>query len=160
MTKYSRILRRRSRSVRGLIGRGKMDRQTPFTIEQVYYDYLLSARKAKENTLTLDLVVTPRQFLNDLLALLRGIGFQPHQATLCREKTGQPLSVNLLPAENRQRRPDSARYLNFIPGVLALVLLLGTIALPLMNKLHVIHALETSEDHLMFTSQVPVTQVF
>ena len=120
----------------------EMDRQTPFGLDQVYYDYILTARDSKKNTLTLKLVVTPRQFLDKLLTHLDDIGFQPRQATICRENTGQPQPVNLLPKEARQRRPDTARYLNLALGVLALVLLLGAIALPLVNKLHVINALE------------------
>ena len=120
----------------------EMDRQTPFSLEQVYYDHIVTARKPRKNALTLDLVVTPRLFLDDLLSKLKDIGFQPHQATICLEETRQPLPVNLLPAEDRQHRPDSARHLNLALGVLTLVLLLGTIALPLVNKLHVIHALE------------------
>ena len=120
----------------------EMDRQTPFGLDQVYYDYILTARDSKKNTLTLELVVTPRQFLDKLLTHLDDIGFQPRQATICRENTGQPQAVNLLPKEARQRRPDTARYLNLALGVLALVLLLGAIALPLVNKLHVINALE------------------
>jgi general secretion pathway protein L len=134
----------------------EMDRQTPFSLEQIYYDYLLSARKSRKNALTLDLVVTPRLFLDDLLTLLKGIGFQPHQATTCRKKTRQPLPVNLLPAEDRQRGPDSARYLNLALGVLALVLLLGTIALPLVNKLQAIHALETRVE--LATGKAEVTR--
>jgi len=120
----------------------EMDRQTPFSLEQVYYDYAISARKSKNNALTLDLVVTPRQFLDDLLGKLNGVGFKPHQATICRGKTGQMLPINLLHEKDRQHRPDSARYLNLALGALALALLLGTVALPLMNKLHVIHVLE------------------
>lgn len=120
----------------------EMDRQTPFSLDQVYYDHILTARDSKKNTLTLELVVTPRRFLDDLLTHLDDIGFQPHQATICREKTGQAQAVNLLPEEARQRRPDTARYLNLALGVLALVLLLGAIALPLVNKLHVINTLE------------------
>jgi general secretion pathway protein L len=120
----------------------EMDRQTPFSLDQVYYDHILTARDSKKNTLTLKLVVTPRLFLDKLLTDLDDIGFQPHQATIYREKTGQPQPVNLLPKDARQRRPDTARYLNIALGVLALVLLLGAIALPLVNKLHVINALE------------------
>ena len=134
----------------------EMDRQTPFSLDQVYYDHILSARDSKTNTLTLKLVVTPRQFLDDLLTHLEDIGFQPHQATICREKTGQSQPVNLLPKEARQRRPDTARYLNLALGVLALVLLLGAIALPLMNKLHVIDALEARAE--LVTAKAEVTR--
>jgi general secretion pathway protein L len=38
----------------------QMDRQTPFTIEQVYYDYAVVARERKTRTLSVDLVVVPR----------------------------------------------------------------------------------------------------
>jgi general secretion pathway protein L len=86
--------------------------------------------------------VTPRQYLDDLLGKLADIGFQPHQATICREQTGQPRPINLLPEAARQRRRDTARYLNLALGVVALMLLLGVIALPLMNKLQVISSLE------------------
>lgn len=121
----------------------EMDRLTPFTADQVYYDHVLTARNSRKNTITLDLVITPRRVLDELLDQLGDIGFQPHQATLCRGTTGHPLAVNLLPAVDRPRRTDSARYINLALGVLALALLLGTIALPLVNKIQVIHALET-----------------
>ena len=120
----------------------EMDRQTPFSLDQVYYDYILCARNSKTNTLSLELVVTPRRFLDELLGKLNDLGFHPHQASLVRGTDGQLLPVNLLPEEARQQRPDTARYLNLALGVLALVLLLGSIALPLVNKLHVINALE------------------
>lgn len=120
----------------------EMDRQTPFSLEQVFYDYILSARNSKNNTLTLNMVVTPKLFLNNLLGNLNEIGFHLHRATICPKNGGQPQPVNLLPAEFMQRRPDSARYLNFALGILSLVLLLGIIALPLMNKHHVIRVLE------------------
>jgi general secretion pathway protein L len=120
----------------------EMDRETPFSLEQVFYDYILSARNPKNNTITLNMVVTPKLFLKDLLGKLNEIGFHLHRATTCLENGGQPQSLNLLPAEFMQRRPDSARYLNFVLGILSLVLLLGAIALPLINKLHVIEVLE------------------
>ena len=120
----------------------EMDRQTPFSLEQVYYDHVLTKRNSKTNTLTLELVVTPRVYLDEQLSKLKGIGLQPHQVTLCREKTRQTQPLNLLPEEARQRRPDSAQHLNLALGVLALALLLGTIALPLVNKIQVVQTLE------------------
>ena len=132
----------------------EMDRQTPFRLDQVYYDHLLSARNSKTNSLTVDLVLTPRPFLDDLVVRLAGIGLQPDQATLCREKTGQPQPVNLLPEQVRQHRPDSARYLNLALGVVALMLLVGAIALPLVNKLQVIPALEARTELVTVQAEV------
>ena len=121
----------------------EMDRQTPFTADQVYFDYMQTDRDPKTSTLTLDLVVTRRSYLDELLATLEGLGLQPHQATVCTElASGQAQPINLLPAAARQRRPDTARYLNLALGVIALMLLLATIALPLANKIQVINELE------------------
>lgn len=134
----------------------EMDRQTPFTADQVYYDHLLTARNSKSSTLSLDLVVTPRQFLDELLTALEGIGFQPHQATICQEKSGQAQPVNLMPEQARKPKLDTARYLNLALGTLALVLMTGAIALPIMNKLHVIQELETRVE--LVTAKAEVTR--
>jgi len=134
----------------------EMDRQTPFSVEQVYYDHVLSARNSKANTLSIDLVLTPRPFLDKLLSTLEGIGFQPHQASICQQQTGQPQPVNLLPEEARQHREDTAHYLNLALGIVALVLLLGAIALPLLNKLHIIQSLEARMD--MVTTEAELTR--
>jgi general secretion pathway protein L len=134
----------------------EMDRQTPFSLDQVYYDHTLSARNPKTNTLTLDLVVTPRLFLDKLVTTLQGIGLSPDQATLCQEQTGLPRPVNLLPEEARQVRRDSTRYLNLALGVVAVALLLGTIALPLANKIQVIHALEARTE--LVTGKAEITR--
>jgi len=134
----------------------EMDRQTPFRLEQVYYDHILSTRNSKTNSLSLELLVTPRLFLDKLLTELKNIGLRPHQATICQKKTGQLQAVNLLPEEARQRRPDTARNLNLTLGVLALMLLLATIALPLANKIQVIDALEARVE--LATSKAEVSR--
>jgi general secretion pathway protein L len=133
----------------------EMDRQTPFSLEQVYYDHILSARNSKTGTLSLELVVTPRQYLDELLSKLADVGFQLHQVSICRD-SGQAEAINLLPEQARKHRPDSARYLNLALGVVVLVLLLGAIALPLMNKLHVINTLEARAE--LVTAKAEVIQ--
>ena len=133
----------------------EMDRQTPFSLEQVYYDHILSARNSKTGTLSLELVVTPRRYLDELLTKLGDIGFQLHQVSICRD-SGQAEAINLLPEQARQHRPDSARYLNLALGVVVLVLLLGAVALPLINKLHVINTLEARAE--LVTAKAEVIQ--
>ena len=134
----------------------EMDRQTPFSLDQVYYDYTIKARNSKAGTLGLDLILTPRPYLDDLMGKLGDIGFQPQQATLCRENTGQPHPINLLPESARQQRPDTARYVNLALGVVVLALLVGVIALPLLNKLQVIDLLEARAE--MVTGKAEVTR--
>ena len=134
----------------------EMDRQTPFSLDKVYYDHIISKRDSKTATLTLDLVVTPRPYLDDLLTRLGDIGLQPHQATICREPDTQAQPINLLPETAKQRRTDTARYLNLSLGVLALMLLLGVIALPVINKMHVIGTLEARAE--LVTDKAEVTR--
>ena len=134
----------------------EMDRQTPFSLDQVYYDYTITGRDSKAGTLNLELMVTPRPFLDELLGTLADMGFQPSQATTCREQSGQPQPVNLLPETARKRGHDTARYLNLALGVIVLALLLGVIALPLFNKLHIINALEARSE--MVTGKAEVTR--
>ena len=134
----------------------EMDRQTPFSLDQVYYDHQLKKRNPKTNTLTLDLVVTPRPFLDDLVSSLHGLGIKLDRASLCQQPDGQTLQVNLLPETARRDRRDSARYLNLALGIVALLLLLATIALPLVNKLQVIDALESRTD--LVTGKAEVTR--
>ena len=55
----------------------EMDRQTPFTAEQVYYDFSVVARSAAERTLTVDLVLVTRRMLDELLARLDNCGLHP-----------------------------------------------------------------------------------
>jgi len=134
----------------------EMDRHTPFPVTQVYYDFVTVARSPKENLLTLDLVVTPRAYLDELLTSLEDLGLQPHQVTLCQGETLQLLPLNLLPTGDRQQRTEATRYLNYVFGALALFLLLGVIALPLWNKLHVIRTLEARIE--LATSNAEVTR--
>lgn len=121
----------------------EMDRQTPFSLNQVYYDHILSRRDPKTNTLSVELVVTPRSYLDELLGKLRDIGFEPHQVTLTQTGGDQALPVNLLPEESRQQRRESGRALNLALGILALALLAAIISIPLMNKFKLIDTLES-----------------
>lgn len=121
----------------------EMDRQTPFSLDQVYYDHLVSKRDSRTNTITLNLVVTPRIYLDDQLGKLRNIGFQPHQVSVRLENGNQIQNINLLPQEARQNTRDSSHQLNLVLAVLAVILLAGSIAMPLINKKQVINTLET-----------------
>lgn len=119
----------------------EMDRLTPFTADQVYYDHTVPARDTKKHTLTVDLVVAPRQALDEPFAALTGIGLHPDIVTAL-GGDARPLPVNLLHAHARRRRPLSARRLNLLLGGLVLVLLATAVVLPLLYKSHMISVLE------------------
>jgi general secretion pathway protein L len=120
----------------------EMDRQTPFTAEQVYYDFSVVTRSAAERTLTVDLVLTTRHMLDELLARLDKRDLHPDLVTINCGEGNDLASINLLPVENRQRKAITPRLVNLALGTLALLLLVSAVALPLMNKHHKIQALE------------------
>ena len=120
----------------------EMDRQTPFTAEQVYYDFSVVARSAAERTLTIELVLVTRRMLDELLARLDRRGLHPDLVTINCGERGGFAAVNLLPAENRQRKAVTPRLVNLALGVLAVLLLVSAVSLPLLDKRQKIRALE------------------
>lgn len=122
----------------------EMDRQTPFTADQVYYDFSVLARSAAEGTLTVDLVLTTRRTLDDLLARLGNRGLFPDLVTVEHREAGSFASVNLLPVDRRQRKSVTPWLVNFALGTLAVLLLVSAAALPLLDKKQQIEALEPS----------------
>jgi general secretion pathway protein L len=123
----------------------EMDRETPFTATEVYYDGLVLERKPRENTLLLQLILTPRQALDKLLGLLAEMDFNPQQVTT-RDANGNPVSANLIPPEERSPNRDKTKFLNLTLGMAALLLLIAAISLPLMHKAQVIRTLESAVD--------------
>jgi general secretion pathway protein L len=120
----------------------EMNRQTPFTAEQVYYDFSVTARSPAERTLTVDLVLATRRMLDDLLARLDKRGLHPDLVTIDCGAGGGFAAVNLLPVENRQRKAVTPQLVNLALGALAVLLLVSAVSLPLLNKRHRIQALE------------------
>jgi general secretion pathway protein L len=120
----------------------EMDRQTPFTAEQVYYDYSIVARSSADRTLTVNLVLATRHMLDELLARLDARDLHPDRVTINCGESGGFAAVNLLPVENRQRKAVTPRLVNLALGVLVVLLLLSAVSLPLLNKRQKIQALE------------------
>ncbi len=120
----------------------EMDRHTPFSAEQVYYDYRVLETDTAEHVLKLQLVLTPRHVLDDLLDALEPHGLRPDVVTMRASASGGRVAVNLLPVERRPRKPLATRRLNQALAGLAALLLVAALALPLLQKQHVIRSME------------------
>lgn len=101
--------------------RFEIDRQTPFTAEQVYFDVRQRGRLA-DGQLDVELVVAPRHIVDELL--------QPREAWQGQldgvdvaDGDGQPLGVNLLPQAQRRPRQDPMRRLDRMLALGSVVLL-------------------------------------
>ena len=100
----------------------EIDRQTPFTLAEVYYDARVLGRRG-DGQIDAELVVVPRSILENALTALG----EPLVATLAgvdmADAEGLPLGVNLLPGAQRRRRRDPRAVWNSALGVVALVAL-------------------------------------
>jgi general secretion pathway protein L len=100
----------------------EMDRQTPFTAAQVYYDARVLARDTATKQLQVELALVPRAAVEPDLATLANAGLAL-DAVDGSDAGGTRLGFNLLPAERRARRADVWLRLDLAlaAGVLALL---------------------------------------
>ncbi len=102
----------------------EMDRQTPFTIAQVYYAVRELAVPATAGRFQAELVAATRGTLDPLLALLRAQGIAVDAVDVA--EGNHRLGVNLLPAEQLPHRARPRRRLNLaLAAACVLLLLLG-----------------------------------
>jgi len=120
----------------------EMDRRTPFSADQVYYDCVVTSRNASRKTLLLDLVLAPRKIVDELLDDLSKAGL--HADILAtRDSSGTAmLPVNLLPQRKRSNNDNVVRRINAALVVLTVLLLITAISLPLLQKRQVLRELE------------------
>ncbi|WP_305806206.1 PilN domain-containing protein [Stenotrophomonas sp. YIM B06876] len=103
--------------------RFEIDRQTPFTAAQVYFDSRVCSRRA-DGQLEVELVVVPLQQLASQLPVAAGWETMLEGVDVA-DADGRPLGVNLLPPERRRQRPDPWRRWNRLLAVIALVMLVA-----------------------------------
>ena len=120
----------------------EMDRQTPFSADQVYNDFTVTERSTGQQTLSLDLVYSPRLVVDELLDAVARHGVRPNVIT-CRSGAGDELRpVNLLPANKRQNKRKMTQRLNIALAGLNILLLIVAVSLPLIHKQQLIRMLE------------------
>ena len=100
----------------------EMDRQTPFSLAQVYYAVREPALPAAAGRCQAELVAVTRASLDPLLARLRAQGISADAVDVAQGH--DRLGVNLLPPEQVPRRAHPRRRLNLILGATVLLLLL------------------------------------
>jgi len=120
----------------------EMDSQTPFTADQVYYDFFVTGRSPANKTLSLQLYVTPRGIVDDSLATLAANEIFPDVVTANAADNPQGYNINLLPANKRHSPRITLHRMNLSLATLALVLFIAALALPLVQKNRTIRSLE------------------
>jgi general secretion pathway protein L len=121
----------------------ELDRQTPFSVEQVYYDCHVRARDNEKQTLTVELVVTRRDYVDELIDSLADIGLLPDHISTPAKSAETLLPVDLLPAARRRKNKTGlGRRPKLLLVTANLVLAAAVLASPVIQKQRVIRTLE------------------
>ncbi len=114
--------------------RYQIDRQTPFTQDEVYFDYWIGSRDAEAGRLTVELTVVPKTVLDPALRMAAGWGLNPIIVDVAGDDQGSGPRLNLL-ADLRRAEPGHGwAPVNVAFAVLALILLGVIVFIPLDHQ--------------------------
>ncbi len=118
----------------------EMDRHTPFSADQVHFDYRIIDRDRERGQLQLELVVSPAAPLDEQVEQVSKQGLAPSAVDVALD--GKPAELNLLPPERRRRTINRQTRLNLLLGAVVLLLLALVMAQSLWLREAQIEALE------------------
>jgi general secretion pathway protein L len=133
------------------IGAFEMDRQTPFRIEQVYYDLRELPSTAPAGRIAAELVAAPRSAVDAKLDHLRAAGIAIDAVDLC--DGDKRLGVNLLPPDMARVHSDPRRRLNLILAGAALLLVLLCLGQWLHNRTDALATMQAQVDDMHADAQ-------
>lgn len=108
----------------------EMDRLTPFSADQVYYQVRLLRRQPEQRRLSVELTILPRSVVDPTLLPLRQRGLSPDVLHVA----GTDASLNLLPPEQRLRRGLWEQRLRMTVIVASLSLVIVAALLPIWQQ--------------------------
>lgn len=111
----------------------ELDRQTPFSADQVSYHGRVLSRDVAAQQLSVELLVLPRTRLDAEVLGLGALGTDLAGVDVV-DAGGQRLDVNLLPESRREHRHDPVRRLNAALAAIAVVAVFATLLLTLSNR--------------------------
>ncbi len=108
----------------------EIDRLTPFSPQQVYYDARLVERQPNTRRLEVRFTVLPRRWLDTILHRLTEVELAPDIVDV----EGEDPRINLLPSDKRPRKGQLMQRLQWALGGMALILLAVASVLPLWQQ--------------------------
>lgn len=119
----------------------EMDRQTPFTVDKVYFDCRVTGRDLKQQKLYLELFVVLREKIDSLLEEVRS--WRQYPGTLTIASDGELISgLNLLPDELRPAANKRMNPLTRNLAIAAFTLFLIALYAPLARQQQILEHLE------------------
>jgi general secretion pathway protein L len=112
-----------------------MDRQTPFTADQVYFGARILSRDAARERLDVSVAVVPRSALEPHMSQLRAAGVSVHSIVVADEIAAAATPTELLPkSAEPSRRWSNMQRLNVGLIVCGLLFALAAVVLPIWQK--------------------------
>lgn len=108
----------------------EMDRHTPFTAEQVYFDFAVTSRHGDTQRMEVDLVTVPRHVVNEGLVRAAGWGVTPDVVDIGGAGFPSGGQINLLPDEDRQPEQKGVGRLSVFFAVIAVLLAFTAFKIP------------------------------
>lgn len=125
----------------------EMDRQTPFTVDRVYYDSKIIARDTDNQNLQLELFIALRDFIDPILDEVRSWPLQPKVIGISHDNTNELDNINLLPSEARSPSNNNPDPLTLGLAVCASVLLIAVLVAPVIQQQQILETLKTQVDN-------------
>ncbi|MES9991422.1 MAG: PilN domain-containing protein [Candidatus Thiodiazotropha sp.] len=133
----------------------EMDRQTPFSADQVYYDYVINARDKQNRTLDITLILAPIDKIAMALKQLEENSIRINAISPCEEIDPNLNDVNLLPPEKREKPRKRYRLINLMLFFTLLLLLAASMILPVWQKSVLVKQLQSElEEYRSKANQV------
>lgn len=122
----------------------EMDKHTPFTADQVFYNWHVVSRDRDAGQVQFELYVTLREPVEKQLELLKKLGLEPTGIDIATAEG--PLQINLLPEDLRFHIVNQRARLNWILAAGTLVLLVFVMAQSLWLRQHQIDEINEAID--------------
>ncbi len=114
--------------------RYEMERRTPFTSADAYYDVVVRNRDTAAGQIEAVLYVAPRPMVDDAVRRLKSAGMHPVQAGVADGNDRPDPDINFLPAAGFQRRLAPGAFMAAFLGLIALVLAAAVLIVPVVQK--------------------------
>ena len=120
----------------------QIDRQTPFTPDEVYFDFEIAGRDADNKRLTVEVTVIPRSIVDDAVARAERWGLTPDIVDVVDRDADAAPRVNLLPGGDVAGPGTGGSPVNLLLALVAAGLVAAAVYIPLDRR-------ETAADSLV-----------
>ena len=109
----------------------EIDRQTPFSADQVYFDFLVGAAPASSETLDIELVACPKGEVDAAIERARAWRIRPTIVVIADGERQEPARINLLPRVPGRPAGTGMTRLTAVLAAVAILLGAAAVYLPL-----------------------------